>query len=94
MNNENNKINELSNLKCNLASHINKIRNAATELGSKNTFFSAWNSVVSNKESHIKQVKQLILITFKMAQSISKKVQIIYNPRHNILTLFNNLAYV
>ena len=32
------KKNELLNFKCNLASHINKIRDTAIELGSKNYF--------------------------------------------------------
>ena len=32
------KINELSNFKCNHASHINKIRDTAIELGSRDSF--------------------------------------------------------
>ena len=32
------KINELSNFKCNLASHINKIRDTDIELGSRDPF--------------------------------------------------------
>ena len=31
-------INELSNFKCNLASHIDKIRDTAIELGSRDSF--------------------------------------------------------
>ena len=44
------KINELSNFKCNHASHINKIRDAAFELGSRGSF-RTWNFALSNNGS-------------------------------------------
>ena len=40
------KINELSNFKCNLASHIKKIRDTAVQLGSKVSFFRTWKSAL------------------------------------------------
>ena len=42
------KINGLSNFKCNLDSCFNKLRDTADELGSKKTFLRTWNSILNN----------------------------------------------
>ena len=41
------KINELFNFKCNLASRLNKLRDTATELGSKKAFLKTWSSLLN-----------------------------------------------
>ena len=94
--NEYDKINELSNFKCNLAGYINKIIDTPIELSShfskkKDSFFRTWNSATSNNGSLIIQFNQLILTTFKMSRSGSKQMQIIrlyiYLVNHSDISL-------
>ena len=94
--NEYDKINELSNFKCNLAGYINKIIDTPIELSShfskkKDSFFRTWNSATSNNGSLIIQFNQLILTTFKMSRSGSKQMQTIrlyiYLVNHSDLSL-------
>ena len=44
-------INKHSYFKCSLSSCIKKLRDTATELGSKYTFFKTWNSLLSDNGS-------------------------------------------
>ena len=42
------KIDELSNFRCNPVSHFNKLRDTSNNLGSKETFLSTWNPLLNN----------------------------------------------
>ena len=60
------------NFKCNHAFHINKIREYLLNQAQE-TLLRTWNFTLSNNGNLIIQFNQLILITFKMPQSGSKK---------------------
>ena len=71
------KINELSNFKCNLFSCFNKLRDTADDLGWKKAFFRTWNSILNNNRNLNIQFNQLFFLS-TMPHSNFKRFQIIY----------------
>ena len=71
------KINELSNFKCNLFPCFNKLRDTADDLGWKKAFFRTWNSILNNNGNLNIQFNQLFFLS-TMPHSNFKRFQIIY----------------
>ena len=71
-----------------LASRIKKFRDTAIELGSKDTFFKTWNSLLTNIGSLNIQIDQQILLTFQRITVTLK------NRNYPVITNGNTLGLI